>query len=281
MQIKIMTLNAHSLIEENYERKLEHFVDAVEKHKPDIIALQEVNQSVGASEAEQKNLTGYYSCQKKIPVREDNYAYTVCKKLKEKGVLYYWTWLPMKIGYGKYDEGLAVLSRKRIVKTDECLISRTDDYSNWKTRRILGVLTEDIHRGWFYSLHMSWWNDDDEPFIYQWDKIQKCLSDKGQVWLMGDFNNPAEIRGEGYDKISGSGWYDTYTLAQNKDNGITVDRVIDGWRDKIAAIDGMRIDMIWTNKKEKTESSYVIFNGSNEPVVSDHFGVIISVAREE
>lgn len=276
-----MTLNAHSLIEENYERKLEYFVDAVEKHKPDIIALQEVNQSVGASEAEQKNLTGYYSCQTKVPVREDNYAYTVCKKLKEKGVLYYWTWLPMKIGYGKYDEGLAVLSRKRIVKTDECLISRTDDYSNWKTRRILGVLTDDIHRGWFYSLHMSWWNDDDEPFIYQWDKIQKFLSDKGQVWLMGDFNNPAEIRGEGYDKISGSGWYDTYTLAQNKDNGITVDRVIDGWKDKIAAIDGMRIDMIWTNKKEKTESSYVIFNGSNEPVVSDHFGVIISVAREE
>ena len=27
-----------------------------------------------------------------------------------KGICYYWTWLPVKLGYGKYDEGMAIFS---------------------------------------------------------------------------------------------------------------------------------------------------------------------------
>ena len=42
--MKLLTLNTHSLVEENYSEKLSIFVKAVAEIKPDIIALQEVNQ---------------------------------------------------------------------------------------------------------------------------------------------------------------------------------------------------------------------------------------------
>lgn len=39
--MKILTLNSHSLREENYEEKLQWFVEGILREKPDIIALQE------------------------------------------------------------------------------------------------------------------------------------------------------------------------------------------------------------------------------------------------
>ena len=42
--MKLITLNTHSLIEEHYEEKLHAFAEMVRKEKPDILALQEVNQ---------------------------------------------------------------------------------------------------------------------------------------------------------------------------------------------------------------------------------------------
>ena len=43
------------------------------------------------------------------------------------------------------------------------------DYDNWKTRKILGMQTEgsdDI----FFTVHMGWWNDGEEPLKKQWKK---------------------------------------------------------------------------------------------------------------
>ena len=70
-------------------------------------------------------------------------------------------------------------------------------------------------------------------------------------------------------------------LAREKDNGITVERVIDGWKDKINGTDGMRIDQIWCNKRTEVALSKVVFNGVNNPVVSDHYGVIIEYERNK
>ncbi|MFR6514258.1 MAG: hypothetical protein ACLUP8_09480 [Ruminococcus sp.] len=48
---------------------------------------------------------------------------------------------------------------------------------------------------------------------------------------MGDFNSLDNVKGEGYDLICNSGWKDTYVLAEEKDDGITVEEEIDGWRE--------------------------------------------------
>ena len=42
--MKLITLNTHSLIEEHYEEKLRAFADLICKERPDILAMQEVNQ---------------------------------------------------------------------------------------------------------------------------------------------------------------------------------------------------------------------------------------------
>ncbi len=270
----MLTLNTHSLIEQNYEEKLVYFVNAIVKYEPDIIALQEVNQTSDESSLSDKFLKGYTQCQSAVPLKKDNHAYRVVKLLLEKNINYYWTWLPIKNGYDKYDEGLAILSKKEILETDTVLVSCINDYNNWKTRKILGIYSGDE---WFYSVHLGWWDDKSDPFSDQWSRLSKRLTGKENVWLMGDFNNCAEIRNEGYDLIKKSGWQDTFEIAGDKDDGITVGTVIDGWKDKITDTNGMRIDFIWTNSENIIERTNVIFNGKNEPVISDHYGVMITV----
>ncbi len=270
----MLTLNTHSLIEQNYEEKLVYFVNAMVKYEPDIIALQEVNQTSDESSLSDKFLKGYTQCQSAVPLKKDNHAYRVVKLLLEKNINYYWTWLPIKNGYDKYDEGLAILSKKEILETDTVLVSCINDYNNWKTRKILGIYSGDE---WFYSVHLGWWDDKSDPFSDQWSRLSKRLTGKENVWLMGDFNNCAEIRNEGYDLIKKSGCQDTFEIAREKDDGITVGTVIDGWKDKITDTNGMRIDFIWTNSENIIERTNVIFNGKNEPVISDHYGVMITV----
>ena len=107
---------------------------------------------------------------------------------------------------------------------------------------------------------------------------------------MGDFNSLDSIAGQGYDLIRKSGWKDTYLLADKKDRGITVGKVIDGWRERLSGepsegrteesvVDqaGMRMDYIWCSHCVPVASSCVICNGEKYPIVSDHYGVMIEV----
>ena len=170
---------------------------------------------------------------------------------------------------------MTILSRFPILKTEEAYISGIRDYTNWKTRKIIGCKVFTGKREeWYYSVHMGWWDDEEESFIPQMDTVQALIGNrKEQVYLMGDFNSPAQVRLEGYDYVKDHGWLDTYELAAQKDAGITVPGIIDGWEN--GSESGMRIDFIWTNHLERINSSTVKFSGKEEPVVSDHFGVCI------
>lgn len=275
--MKLLTLNTHSLVEENYDQKLDYFVKSISIFLPQIIALQEVNQTCCEAVVPEEELVGYCSCKNSLTIKQDNHIYNVVKRLREKGVEYYWTWVPIKNGYRRFDEGIALMSLSPILETKVINVSDIDDYYNWKTRKIIGIRTEAYPQTWFFSVHFGWWDDEEEPFRKQWKNANKFFEQCNTVWVMGDFNNPAEVRDEGYDMLKKLSWYDTYNLAQKKDSGVTVGQVIDGWRDKIGYTDGMRIDQIWCNKEKKVKSSKVIFNGTNHPVVSDHFGVLIEL----
>ena len=278
--MKLVTINTHSLIEENYPQKLEQFVDFICRETPDLIAMQEVNQSTCAPFYDAP-LTGFSPISDKLPpIRKDNHALQAAVRLHGNNLSYYWTWLPVKLGYGKYDEGMAIFSRSPITAIDNFYISTFEDYGYWKTRQVLGVKVAGCE-DWFYTVHMGWWSDEEDPFPNQWERFKKHLEAKNHsynTWLLGDFNSPAEVRNEGYDLIKDSGFLDTYQLATTKDCGITVEGIIDGWRDKLEdanASKGMRIDHIFSKEKVSVRSSNVVFNGQNEPVISDHFGIII------
>lgn len=273
--MKLMTLNTHSLVEENYEKKLDIFVKGVISERPDIIALQEVNQSIDADLVKSKP-EGYFKAEKTIKLKSDNHILNVYEKLKNAGFMYHFTITPPKRSYGKFEESVGIMSFSPILEVSIKTISKVNDYENWKTRKIVGIRTKEYPQSWFYSVHFGWWNDSDEPFLNQWKNTLDELSGKENVWLMGDTNSP-DIKGESYEEIVKSGFYDSYILSDKKDDGFTVEGIIDGWRDKGISGDGMRIDQIFTDKKIPVKSSRVIFNGKYFDVVSDHFGVIVEV----
>ena len=145
--MKIMTLNTHSLAEPEYESKLAAFAGSLVQIKPDIIALQEVNQSRSAPPAASgwlresgyvpccaKDLNTVSPCASRAVIRADKHALNLALLLARAGVSYQWTWTPAKVGYGIYDEGLAVLSRSPILGTSQFYITGIRDYENWKTR---------------------------------------------------------------------------------------------------------------------------------------------------
>ena len=280
--MKILTLNTHSLQEENYQQKLNWFVEGILKEMPDIIAMQEVNQTAAAELMDLEMLEGQYPIPGCMKIRRDNHAAQVAYRLRQAGIECYWAWLPIKLGYGKYDEGVAILSLGRKIRcVDKFPISKINDYQNWRTRAVLGVQVEGLD-DWFYTVHMGWWDDTAERFLDQWNTLSSCIATKrcyGTIWLLGDFNAPDQVLGQSYEHIASCGWIDTYKIAQYKDSGITVPGIIDGWREKLIDknVEGMRLDYIWCSEKKEIISSRVVFNGMNEPVVSDHFGVMIQV----
>ena len=278
--MKILTLNTHSLQEINYQKKLQWFVESIIEEKPDIIAMQEVNQTANGPLMDVAMLEGQYPIPGCMKIRQDNHAAQVAYRLRQAGIECYWAWLPIKLGYGKYDEGVAILSLGRKIRcVDKFPISKVNDYHNWRTRAVLGVQVDGLD-DWFYSLHMGWWDESENGFLEQWRILNSCIAGKrmcGSVWLLGDFNAPDVVPGQSYEHMVASGWVDTYQAAQFKDCGITVPGVIDGWQEKLKGkrVDGMRLDYIWCNQKREILSSRVVFNGMKEPVVSDHFGVMI------
>lgn len=295
--MKLLTLNTHSLIEPDYEKKLKLFAEMIQKEQPEVFALQEVNQTRSLETADIGPDTGYILCHGyEGPVRKDNHAFCLAVLLKEMGCSYQWTWVPAKLGYGIYEEGLSLFSLLPIDRTEQFFISRSHDFFNWKTRKMLAVHAGDM---WFASVHMGWWEDEEEPFRQHWnlasEKVRNLAGPDGTVWVMGDFNSPAGLAEEGFDYVKSSGWLDSYELAEEKDDGITVGKVIDGWKGRLRHMEqhqrapqedtqiseqksresaGIRIDYIWCSKKVKVISSKVVCNGIFYPVVSDHYGVM-------
>ncbi len=242
-------------------------VKGIEAEEPDIIAFQEVNQTKKKRIVKDEKLQ-FYKLVKENVVKKDNFAYLIIEKLLKKGLKYYWTWLPIKEGYKIFDEGLAFLSKEPIEKTDSILLSETQDYTNWKKRMALGIY---VNKQWFYNVHFGWYDDTSEPFLKQWKTF---CENRNCDWIMGDFNNDANVKKEGYDLVCKSGFYDTFTLAEKKDDGITIESGIAGWEGKK---EKRRIDFIFSKEKRAIKSSLTIFNGKNQPVVSDHSGVIVEV----
>lgn len=272
--MKLLTCNTHSIVEKDYEEKLSYFNKWLAKEEYDIVALQEVNQTHESKKINIDGLKGYVPSGEGIIIREDNHIMRVVNSLQAQGKEYYWTWTPIKLGYGKYDEGIGIISKHKPKEIREFYLTKSKSYTNWKVRKVIGIKVEiEGKERWFFSVHTGWWDDDEENFKDQLRKLNRELSFVDEdIYLMGDFNNPYQIENEGYDEILNSGWYDTYDLAEEKDDGITVSGLIDGWKEN-KNLKEMRIDFIFKTNNKKVKRSRVIFNGKVGEVVSDHFAV--------
>lgn len=260
--MKLLTLNCHSWQEEEQVEKIKILAKVIKEEQYDVIALQEVSQLI-------KNEILYDN------IKVDNYVELLLKELKKYGINNYnYIWDFAHVGYHVYEEGIAILTRHTIKSYNSFYVSRDTDVSNHKSRKVLKVticIEDNDHD--FYSCHLGWWNDREEPFKEQVDNLFKALSNKRNSFLMGDFNNDAMIKGEGYDYLMSLGLIDTYNIAFEKDIGITVSGEIDGWEN---SQEDKRIDLILCKNEVNVLSSKVRFN-TKDYVVSDHFGVEVNV----
>ncbi len=84
--MKLLTLNTHSLAKTGLACGKDRAVykKCLAKEQPDIVALQEVNQSQDKEELPDAMLDGYTRCGGfELPVRQDNHAGYVVKELKK------------------------------------------------------------------------------------------------------------------------------------------------------------------------------------------------------
>lgn len=262
--MKLLTLNCHSWQEENQIEKIKYLAKVIKNKKYDVIALQEVNQSIDSNIVYDN-------------IREDNYALILIGEInKLGGDNYNLVWDFSHIGYGKYEEGLAILTRHEILKSESFYITKNTCIDFWKSRKIVKAVIRLNNKNIdFYSCHLGWWNDEDEDFKNQVNELYNRIKEgNDSSILMGDFNNNALIRDEGYDFIKSKGLVDTYDLAKFKDSGVTVKGKIDGWDDNT---DEVRVDIIFTNKSMNVLESKVIFNDINKKIISDHYGLEVLI----
>lgn len=261
--MKLLTLNCHAWQEENQAYKIHYLAKIIAANDYDVIALQEVSQH------EEGKLL-------KDGVKEGNYILALLKELKALGITHYdYVWSFCHIGYKSYEEGIGILTKHPIVEKEEFFITKGIDKENWKTRKILRVAVQYSNKLIdVFSCHLGWWEDKDEPFKHQVDVLNSKIPKDRLAFIMGDFNNNANKRGQGYDYMCAKGWIDTYIVADQKDEGITVVGKIAGWEENLETL---RIDLIWTNKPITVKKSKVCFNGKETEVVSDHYGVEIEV----
>lgn len=266
ISMKVLTLNAHSLSEENQAVKTEQTARFITEHSIDVILLQEVCQTI---HEEPIPSDAFYTGIENL--RTDNYALSLSRCLQDLHTPYYWTWLPIKLGFGRFEEGVAIFSKKPILAEESWTITREQDFMNWRKRAVLAVQNSD---GWFCSTHMGWWRDQSEPFMEQLEHLNAPLFAKeGRIFLGGDFNAPDFIEDESYAAVTQSGWLDTYELAESRSGRYTAEGNIVGWQN--STLQKMRIDYIFVNESIPVTTSSVVFNNQTGPQVSDHYGVLI------
>ena len=275
--MKLLTLNAHSCPDEDDAQHLHALARGILAEAPEVIALQESSQSTSAALAGAALHEGYHPAQHAIPLRADNHAARLVRLLHAAGLPCAWSWLPVKLGYGHYEEGLALIApRGRISRVGSRCLSRTRDFSCWKRRAALAICLQGLP-DWFCCVHMGRWGDPEEPFRRQWQQLSAFVREEATspAWLLGDFNAPDCLRGEGYDLIAASRWHDTHRLANVRCGHATITGAIDGWQ---GSTDALRIDHIWCSRPLPIAISRTVFDGRRFPVLSDHAGVLIETA---
>ena len=271
--MRLLTLNTHSRPEEAMVAAAT-IAQWITEQKIDLVALQEVNQSRSAKVVDGSALLASGCCmlsEEPPSIGDDNFAWVLAQALQKHTHACRWCYVPVKIGYGVYDEGLALFWLGEVVDFHVLPVSATRDYADWRRRDALGIRLRDT---WFYTVHTARWDDEKEPFLHQWRTLHRALYDKGRVFLLGDFNVPAHDCGQGYDRMIADGWIDAFTAAAKADGYATAFGAIDGWKDATAPF-GQRIDYILTNDRNIRflQAGTVFDQTRGEGVVSDHCGV--------
>ena len=269
--VKCLTLNAHSWVESLPLKRLFDIAEHIIEANYDIICLQEVNQRMDSKVAKQ---VGDLCVLSDFPaVHEDNFALNLVRYLEIRGQHYYWSWAYNHIAYDNYNEGVALLS-KTSFEAQDILVSKKHDEFDYHTRHVLLAKTViDDKPITLASLHLSWQG---KGFETEWHHLEQVLSDYPEPYiLMGDFNVPTDSSGYRLICQSSLQLQDCHHVARTLRGHYTIESEIDGWSGNE---EQLKVDHIFVSQSINVEASEVLFDGGLSPIVSDHFGIAVTLS---
>ena len=258
--LKVLVLNLHCYQEEQQDRKFSKIAKAINELDADVVCLQEVAEHWNHGHGDWPS----------------NSAHIIQQRLKRDFHLYSdWSHL----GFDKYREGVAILSRFPLLHRQSRYVSENCDIYSIHSRK---VVMAQIHAPYIgpiniFSAHLSWWEDGFQQQFQDLSHWADSLADSAVATLLcGDFNITAGTTG--YQLVVNSQKYDDQYLAANAQGLFDkIFRVNDPhWRDYPA--DDYRIDYIFMNRDGglRVTSARTLFTESDYGRVSDHCGYLMS-----
>ncbi|MFW5442753.1 MAG: endonuclease/exonuclease/phosphatase family protein [Methylococcaceae bacterium] len=260
-QLKVLILNLHCYQEENQDEKFSKIAEAIDDLDVDIVCLQEVAELWNDGHGDW----------------ESNSARIINERLKLPFHIHTdWSHL----GFDKYREGVAILSRYPLSDHDSGYVSDSHDAFSIHSRKVVMARVHVPYVGPVnvFSAHLSWLEDGfQEQFqrLHEWAETRHS-GDVKATMLCGDFNITAGT--SGYELVVDSNEYDDQYLAANEQGVFEkIFRVNDShWQSLLA--DDYRIDYIFMNKTSELQvtSAKVVFTDQDYGQVSDHCGYFMT-----
>ena len=265
--LQIMILNLHCYQETDQQQKFRQIAKAIDELAVDVVCLQEVaehwNEGCGDWPSNAANI--------------------INQQLKQPFHLYYdWSHL----GFDRYREGVAILSRHSLRQTDSGYVSTQTDPFHIHARK---VVTAQINLPYFgviqlFSVHLSWWEDGFQQQFQRlttWaDHIYSNDSQTAAVLLCGDFNITAGSKG--YWQVVADHHYQDAYLQVNRQGLTNAEfRVNDAhWGHDFS--EDYRIDYIFSHPRNRLQvtAARTVFTAADYGRVSDHCGYLMTFEPE-
>ncbi len=259
--LNVLILNLHCYQEDHQDYKLNKIAKAINDLDVDLVCFQEVAEpwNDGAGDW------------------ESNSAKIINDRLVSPYHIHTdWSHL----GFDKYREGVAILSKYPLIRPDAKYVSSSHDVYSIHSRKVVMAQIKVPYMGLVnvFSAHLSWWEDGfagQFTCLCEWAKAKQSPQVDATL-LCGDFNIVAGSTG--YHLVVDGHQYDDQYLAANSEG---VFEKIFGvndpyWQDY--PTDDYRIDYIFMNKTSglKVVSARVLFTEQDYGRVSDHCGYLMS-----
>ena len=259
--LTVMILNLHCCQEEDQDDKLSRIARAIDAQEVDIVCLQEVAELWNNGKGDWQT----------------NTARIINERLKSP---YHLVTDWSHLGFDRYREGVAVLSRYPIERHQGRYVSSSRDPYSIHSRKVVMAQVRVPYIGLInvFSSHLSWWED---GFAEQFENLRQWAADEHTpqvttTMLCGDFNIKAGSRG--YQFVVDSSEYDDQYLSANSPQ---VFRRIFTARDahwERYLDEDHRIDYVFLRKGSglAATAGRAVFTEQDYGRVSDHFGYLMT-----
>jgi maltose 6'-phosphate phosphatase len=259
--LKVLILNLHCYQEDNQDHKLSQIARAINELDVDVVCLQEVAEHWN-------NGMGDWA---------SNSAKIINERLRSP---YHLVTDWSHIGFDRYREGVAILSRHPIARHEGRYVSNSSDPYSIHSRKVVmaQIRVPQVGLVNVFSSHLSWWED---GFAEQFEKLRQWARNEhtnqvSATMLCGDFNIKAGSRG--YHLVVNSNEYDDQYLAVNSPQ---VFRMIFEMKDSRwhRHLDNdHRIDYVFLRRASDLSATAgkVVFTEKDYGRVSDHCGYLVT-----